>query len=274
MNKSTSEYWKEWFDERAKNANSDYVLNRGTTLRLDKLEARSAKQFIEAVAPTQTDIILDAGCGSGRNLSIFSSRVKRIVGLDFSERMLDRARQRVADEKLSNVCLTQGSVAALDFPNNHFDKVICASVLQYLDVKDCELALREMVRVCRPGGTLVLHIKNGTSLYALSLRLAKTCLRLAGREPKPEQYRSLRWHTSVLEGCGATMVDYDSFGIFTFVPMSTALVRRILKLEIDFLKGKRWKRFGVNFQMTVRVGKERHRMANNLDGKSAAKEAC
>ena len=46
MAKSTTEYWKQWFDDRAKNASSDYVLNRGTTLRLDALEMRWFEQFL------------------------------------------------------------------------------------------------------------------------------------------------------------------------------------------------------------------------------------
>jgi len=213
-------------------------------------------QFISAVAPKRTDVVLDAGCGSGRNLSILSSRVKKVIGLDFSEQMLARAKQRIVAEQLSNAFLTQGNVTQLEFPDSHFDKVVCASVLQYLDAKDCERAFGEIVRVCRPGGTLVLHIKNGTSLYALSLKLVKIYLRLVGRKPKPEHYRSLRWHTAILRRYGATVVDYDSFGIFTFVPMPNALVQRILKSEIRFLKGKRWKRFGVNLQITLRVNKK------------------
>jgi len=255
-NRSTTDYWKQWFNERAKTATSDYVLNRGTTLRLDELEVKSLNQLISAVAPKRTDVVLDAGCGSGRNLSILSRQVKRIVGLDFSEQMLERAKQRIAAEQLSNVRLTQGSVTQLEFPDSHFDKVVCASVLQYLDTKDCEVALEEIVRVCRPGGTVVLHIKNGTSLYALSLKLVKIYLQLIGRTPKPEHYRSLGWHTAVLRRYGATVVDYDSFGIFTFIPMPSALMQKILKSEIRFLRGKRWKRFGVNFQMTLRINKK------------------
>ena len=254
MAKSTTEYWKQWFDERARNASSDYVLNRGTTLRLDELETRSLEQFLQSVAPKSSDVVLDAGCGSGRNLSILSSRVKEIIGLDFSEEMLERARERVHSEDLANVSLTRGTVTDMKFPDARFDKVVCASVLQYLDTADCETSFREMIRVCKPSGTLVLHVKNGTSLYALSLSLLRVVSRLIGKEVMPEHYRSRQWHFTTLRKCGAAVIDYDSFGIFTFVPMPGALVRRVLQMEMRFLKGKWLKRFGVNLQITARAG--------------------
>jgi hypothetical protein len=58
-----------------------------------------------------------------------------------------------------------------------------------------------------------------------------------------------------LAGCGGRVVDYDSFGIFTFVPLPVSVVGRLLRLELALLKGKGLKKFGVNYKMTVRVEK-------------------
>lgn len=253
--KTTTDYWKNWFDERAKHATSDYILNRGTTLRLNELEARAHKQFLEAVNPQPADAVLDAGCGSGRNISILSSLVKRIVGIDFSQEMLAKAAERVVNEKLTNVKLVAGSVTELEFPDDAFDKVVCASVLQYLDDGDCEAAFREMVRVCKNHGTIVLHVKNGTSLYAFSLKLMRFVFRLVGKEVMPEHYRSRAWHEQTLRKCGAVVTDYDAFGIFTFVPLTGWAVQRLLQWEMKLVKGKWLKRFGVNFKITARVEK-------------------
>ncbi len=253
--KNTSDYWKGWFDDRAKNATSDYVLNRGTTIRLTELERRAEQQFLGAVDPQAADVVLDAGCGSGRNISLLSARVKEIVGLDFSSEMLQRAGGRVSEEKLPNVKLVLGSVTQIPFPDAAFDKVICTSVLQYLEDGDCADAFREMFRVCRDGGVVVVHIKNGTSLYGLSKAAANAVSRLLRRRVVPEYYRSRAWHESVIRKLGGSITGFDSFGIFTCVRMPRALVQRILQAETRLIRARWLRKFGVNFKLTIRVAK-------------------
>ena len=252
---SETQYWKKWFDDQARQAQSDYSLNRGTSLRFEELERRSLAQFMQAVAPKSTDVVLDAGCGSGRNISLLSPLVKEIVGIDFSEQMLDRAKEKVASEKLSNVTLHQGTVTQLTFPNNSFDKVICASVLQYLDDKDCAASISEMLRVCKPGGTLVLHVKNGTSLYGTSIKLARKVSSLLGRKVKPEIYRSRSWHERAVANAGGKIVDCDGFGFLTFVPCPNAIVKWLLWLEMNVLTLAAFKKLAVNYKITVRAEK-------------------
>jgi ubiquinone/menaquinone biosynthesis C-methylase UbiE len=251
--KPTNDYWRNWFDERAKKASSDFVLNRGTTLRLEALEKRAQIQFLNAIDPKPIDVVLDAGCGSGRNISLLSPLVKEIIGLDFSKEMLRHAQERIQNEKLTNVKLISGSVTELKFDHNVFDKLVCASVLQYLDDAQCALAIQEMIRVCKPGGTLVLHVKNGTSLYALSLRLTRMFQRMLGKPVMPEYYRPRSWHLRTIKNCGAEVVDFDAFGIFTFTPLPRWFVQQLLQLELLLVKGNALKRFGVNFKLTVRV---------------------
>ena len=253
--KPPAEYWKNWFDEQASHAQSDYALNRGTTLRLDELESRSARNFLEAVDPQPEDFVLDAGCGSGRNISVLSPRVKGVMGIDYAEHMVQKARERVAAEKLTNVKLMPGDLTALQFPSDSFDKVVCASVLQYLDRAGCERALEEMIRVCKPGGRLVLHVKNGTSLYGVSLKCARTAARLLGRPAKPEFYRGRGWHERVLRRLGGRVLQYDGFGFLTFVPLPQKVVGWLLRCEMRWLTAKRLRRFAVNYQLTVLVEK-------------------
>lgn len=253
--KNTSEFWKDWFDNRAKCATSDFVLNRGTTIRLDDLERNAERQFLQAIEPRATDIVLDAGCGSGRNISLLSSRVKEIVGLDFSAQMLSRVAARVRDEKLLNVKLVPGSVTQLPFPDDTFDKVICASVLQYLDADDCRVAFREMFRVCKNNGIVVAHTKNGTSLYGLSKLFANALWRVLRRRVLPEYYRSRSSQEGMIRELGGSLVDFDSFGLFTFVALPQPIVRFVLRMEMKLIKAKWLKRFGVNYKLTIRVSK-------------------
>lgn len=250
---STKDYWKDWFDDRARNVTSDRFLNRGTKARLPKFEEEGYRQLFAAVNPSSDDILLDAGCGSGRNISLFHAHVRRIVGVDFSSEMLQKAGERVRSEGMANVELLQADVTALQFENHTFEKVVCASVLQYLDDDDCAQALREMMRVCKPGGRVVLHVKNGTSLYALSLSLARKVATLLGRRVKPEFYRSRAWHENVLTGAGGRVIDYDGFGIITFAPCPSFLTEWLLAFERLTFGWKPFKRFAVNYKLTVGV---------------------
>ena len=203
------------------------------------------------MSPQAEDSVLDAGCGSGRNLLLLSPLVKKIVGIDYSEEMLARAAEKIAADKLDNVSLKTGDITRLSFSTADFSKVVCASVLQYLDNENCALALREMIRVCKPGGRIVLHIKNGHSLYGLSLAILRPIARIFGKRMKPEYYRSLQWHRKILAESGATVTDLDGFGLMTFVPLPSAVVRCLLQFETALPIPLVMKRFAVNCQMTI-----------------------
>jgi ubiquinone/menaquinone biosynthesis C-methylase UbiE len=251
--KPRADYWKNWWNGQARHSGSDYALNRQTSLRLESLEEKSLSQFLAAVSPQKHDEVLDAGCGSGRNISILSPLVKQIVGIDYSEEMIKRARERVASEDLHNVDLMQGDVTSMQFPSASFHKVICTSVLQYLDDESCAVALRELVRVCKPGGRLVIHLKNGTSLYGLSLAILRPIAALLGKQMKPECYRPRRWYERMLENVGARVLSYDGFGIVTFVPMPQRVVRFLLECEMRFPFAPFLKKLAVNYQVTLQV---------------------
>jgi ubiquinone/menaquinone biosynthesis C-methylase UbiE len=253
--KVEADFWRSWWNEQARRSGSDYALNRRTSVRLELLEEKALQQFLEEVDPQPQDAILDAGCGSGRNISILSARVREIVGVDYSDQMLARAKEKIIAEGLSNARLLQADITKLQFAPDTFDKVICASVLQYLDDADCEQALKELVRVCKPGGKLVIHLKNGASLYGLSLKTVRLVARLFGKRMKPEHYRSRRWHESRLARQGAVPGNYDGFGIFTFVPLPAAVVGRLLDFELRLRLPRFFKKLAVNYQLTVQVNK-------------------
>jgi ubiquinone/menaquinone biosynthesis C-methylase UbiE len=101
--------------------------------------------------------LLDVGCGPGTITADLAALVApgRVVGLDREEAPLGGARTTAAERGLTNTAYVVGDVYALDFPAESFDVVHAHQVLQHL--VDPVAALREMARVCRPGGLIAVR---------------------------------------------------------------------------------------------------------------------
>ena len=101
-------------------------------------------------------VVLDVGCGPGTITVDLARRVApgRVLGLDVSADPLEEARALAAREGVA-VEFAVGDVYALDLPDDSVDVVHAHQVLQHLT--DPVAALREMARVCRPGGVLAVR---------------------------------------------------------------------------------------------------------------------
>lgn len=98
--------------------------------------------------------VLEIGVGTGLSLSMYSRRLE-IVGIDLSPDMLDRAREKVATESLEHVSgLHEMDAASLDFADQSFDTIVAMYVMTV--VPDPVAVMREMARVCKPGGEVLL----------------------------------------------------------------------------------------------------------------------
>jgi ubiquinone/menaquinone biosynthesis C-methylase UbiE/glycosyltransferase involved in cell wall biosynthesis len=98
--------------------------------------------------------ILEVGVGTGLTLPYYS-RASRVVGIDFSEPMLEKARQRVTEEGLSHVeALEVMDAEQMAFPDESFDVVVAQCLVN--TVPHAEAALDEFARVLKPGGEIVL----------------------------------------------------------------------------------------------------------------------
>lgn len=98
--------------------------------------------------------VLEVGVGTGISLPHYDKRT-RLVGIDISEAMLDKARRRARELKLENVEeIAVGDAEALIYPDNAFDVVVAQYVVTA--VPNPEQALDEFVRVVRPGGEIVI----------------------------------------------------------------------------------------------------------------------
>jgi ubiquinone/menaquinone biosynthesis C-methylase UbiE/DNA-binding transcriptional ArsR family regulator len=106
-----------------------------------------------ALADKPIRSLLDLGTGTGRMLELFADDIERGLGLDLSLDMLALARARLDRAGLKNCSVRQGDIYDLALPRDSFDVVIIHQVLHFLD--DSARAIREAVRVLRPGGRLL-----------------------------------------------------------------------------------------------------------------------
>jgi 2-polyprenyl-3-methyl-5-hydroxy-6-metoxy-1,4-benzoquinol methylase len=123
---------------------------------------------------------LDAGCGSGVFSAELASRDAIVCAADASPRMIEEA-SRFTERLRGQVnCFLVRSLDTLPFCDEDFDGAICLSVLEYLE--EPHLAVRELQRVIRPNGDLMLTVPNSASVLRLAQRAIRCIARLFGRD--------------------------------------------------------------------------------------------
>jgi SAM-dependent methyltransferase len=112
-----------------------------------------AERLVEAADLLAGDRVLDVATGTG-NAALAAARCDcEVTGIDYVPGLLERGRARAAAEGLE-VAFAEGDAEHLAFPDASFDAVL--SCLGVMFTPDQERAAAELVRVCRPGGTIAL----------------------------------------------------------------------------------------------------------------------
>jgi len=122
--------------------------------------------------------VLEIACGTGELVSWMASRGARVVGCDISEQALSKACRRGAGEYAA--C----DIHHLPFGDREFDVLVCCETLEH--TLDPDAALRELRRVAKPGGLLLLTTPsylNTYGLYWIYLRLRGRTFGVAGIQP-------------------------------------------------------------------------------------------
>lgn len=138
---------------------SVYDLFFGPTLHPGRLRA------IERMAIEPGSRVLEVGVGTGINLALYP-RDCQVTGIDLSASMLDKARERTARKGLTNVRLFEMDATALQFADESFDIVYAPYVISV--VPDPVAVAREMRRVCRTGGRIIIlnHFRSSNPLVS------------------------------------------------------------------------------------------------------------
>lgn len=154
-------------------------------------EQMMRQRTISSLIHDDYSVVLDAGCGNGRDFSILLQYAHRLVGIDFSQGMV-----REAKTKLDNVAnkeqisLVVGDVSRLPVSDASFDLVVCSEVLEH--VPNWLEALGEFNRVLKPNGELIISTPNKLSMYGLTRYLGRLLLGSKHPYDKWKSYFELR----------------------------------------------------------------------------------
>ncbi len=132
-------------------------------------DALEEKLILDVVGPPAGLRILDVGCGDAALAVALAERGAIVTGVDADPRMLAAGRAR-AEASGVTVRLLQGDIRALPFADGSVDMVLAVTVLCFMD--DAAPAVREMGRVLRPGGRLVIGELGRWSLWAAKRRVS------------------------------------------------------------------------------------------------------
>ena len=181
-----------------------------------------------------SDKVLDVGCGTGFISQLYPNF--DITGIDISDGMLERNPYTWLKAPAENI----------PFPNNHFDFVVCRSLLHHLD--DPRIGLKEMVRVLKPGGRFVCWDPNQSFFNNTVRHLLQSTDRFS------HLHRSFRDHElfRMVEDAGLEIKEKKYIGFLAYpllgfpdiirFPIPIGLGRKLIRID-DFISKTPLKRF-------------------------------
>ena len=111
---------------------------------------KAVRNFVDNIA--EDSLVLDAGCGNGKNMLYMQARDIKVIGIDFCDKLLNICKEKVLNVKYADV-------RNIPFENNTFDYVISIAVIHHLSIEsDRRKAIDEMLRVCKPNGKILVSV--------------------------------------------------------------------------------------------------------------------
>ena len=116
-------------------------------------DAEALRLIVDMAGAGPNDTVLDVACGGGIVVCGFALHVRHATGIDMTPAMLARAGQLAAERDLTNVTWREGDVTHLPYPDGAFTIVVTRFAVHHFP--DPAAVFAEMVRVCAPGGRVV-----------------------------------------------------------------------------------------------------------------------
>jgi 2-polyprenyl-3-methyl-5-hydroxy-6-metoxy-1,4-benzoquinol methylase len=152
--RSQAAYWK------------DLYARTGVQAEVHRDRFATALAWIDSLAMAPGSRVLEIGCGAGFLAVTLAELGFRVAAIDAAEAMVELAREHAEASATAELISVQlGDVQALAFADDSFDLVVALGVIPWLPQP--ELAMREMARVTRPGGTVLLTADNVARLITV-----------------------------------------------------------------------------------------------------------
>jgi ubiquinone/menaquinone biosynthesis C-methylase UbiE len=224
--------WRKIWENNSRGAIGDFELDRGMSPRDNEVETLSDREHVHFMEPGESEVVLDAGCGTGMNILRLHTLVRKIIGIDYAFASVERCRTKIEAHQIQNAYIALGNITAIPLPDRSVNRILCLSVLQYLNDEEVRQVLREFVRVLCTRGVIILHVKNASSLYWSTLWLAKQLKAFLGWTTGTYYLRSFRWYVNELTSLNCRILNYKSFNVLTVEFMPKYLVCCLQRFEL------------------------------------------
>lgn len=123
-------------------------------------DEKALQLLLAASGASPKDTVLDVACGGGNVVCAFAAVVKHATGIDMTPAMLARADRMAREKNLANVTWRQGDVVTLPYADATFSIVVTRFSFHHFP--DPLRVLKEMKRVCKPGGRILVADMNAS----------------------------------------------------------------------------------------------------------------
>jgi ubiquinone/menaquinone biosynthesis C-methylase UbiE len=188
-------------------------------------------RVLSYLQPGPETLFLDAGCGRGDHSIRLVERGYHGVGIDMSATVLHRAKELVVSvncTEKARLDFVQGCLKTLPFADHSFDFVHCRGVLMH--IPDWKAALRDLCRVLKPNGSILVMENNDRSIETKLLRLARVIMKshsrmketdggvefwsVSNEQPFLVRVAKVESVTALIQECGVSPIGVLSGGFF------------------------------------------------------------
>lgn len=116
------------------------------------------KEYTKILEKKKYKLVLDLGCGTGRNTIYLAQKGFLVYAFDISKTGVAITKKKAESLGLKNIKFDVGDMKKTPYPNNYFDAVLCMLTLSHGLLKDNEDAINEIYRILKPKGMLITEL--------------------------------------------------------------------------------------------------------------------